>query len=141
MKNGSKLIVFFYAVVIIAAGCSKGGAPVEDIHAYDFSDSTVPVLELTNPLENQVFSNGDIIKVDGKVTDNGLYKGSIKITNDAGGATIKEQQFEIHGFQLYNFHFEYKTAVIAAANYTISVQFEDHGSNEALKLVKVKVNP
>jgi len=137
-----KILLFSCSVtLIISTGCSKGGSPAEDPHASDFSDSTIPVVELITPTDNQAFTSGDIIVVDGKVTDNGLYRGSIRITNDAGGAIVKEQLFEIHGYQSYNFHVEYKTAVTSVANYTVTVQYEDHGLNASVKTVKVKVNP
>jgi len=79
--------------------------------------------------------------VEGKVTDNGLYQGSIRITDDANGSLIKEQLYEIHGFQLYNFSLAYRAAVTVITNYTVTVQYEDHGLNKATKAVKVKVNP
>jgi hypothetical protein len=129
-------------MVVINIACSKGGTPADDPYAYNPGDSTTPVIVLNTPTDNQSFSTGDIIKIDGKVTDNSLYRGSIRITNDdAAGAIILEQLYEIHGFQLYNFHVEYKTAVTAVANYTVTVRYEDHGLNEDIKSVKVKVNP
>jgi hypothetical protein len=140
--NPFKFILFFYTAMLMAgSGCSKGGSAAEEQHLSDFNDSTTPVVDITAPLDNQVFTSGDIIKVDGKVTDNSLYRGSVRITDDAGGAIIKEQLYEIHGYQSYNFHVEYTAAVTAVANYTITVQYEDHGLNAGIKTVKVKVNP
>ena len=79
--------------------------------------------------------------MEGKVTDNSLYRGSIRITDDANAAIVKEQLYVIHGYQSYDFYVEYKTAVTVVTNYTVTVQCEDHGLNAGIKAVKVKVNP
>jgi len=101
-----------------------------------------PAIEITTPTNGQVFANGNTINVTGKVTDiGGLYRGSIRITNDADGALLKEQLYETHGFQLYNFNISHTTAITAVSNYTVTVRFEDHGSNVTSASVKVKVNP
>ena len=137
-------LIIFFSSMIAFAGCSKGGSSLDDNDWHistDGGDTTIPLVIINTPLDNQVFTNGDIIKVDGKVTDNSLYRGSIKITDDASGAVIKEQLYEIHGLESYNFSIEYKTSVTAVANYKVIVQFEDHGLNANTKSVKVKVNP
>jgi hypothetical protein len=140
--NWSKtLFILCVATAIIAGACSKGGEATQDPHTTDFSDSTTPVVELYTPTDNQVFTSGDTIKVDGKVTDNSLYRGSIRITNDANNSVVLEQLYEIHGFQLYNFHIEYKTMVTAVTNYTVTVQYEDHGLNNGIQTAKIKINP
>jgi hypothetical protein len=140
--HSSKFALAFCSIVTgIIMSCSGGGQLPPDYHYSDFNDSTTPVVDIYTPTENQVFNSGDTIKIDGRVTDNSLYRGSVKITNDATGAVVKEQQYEIHGFQAYNFHVEYKTSVAAVSNYTVTVQYEDHGLNNGLKNVRVKVNP
>jgi len=138
-----KILFSFCIVVVIITACSRGGSQAaEDQHvSLDLSDTTVPAIEIHSPADNQVFISGDTIKVDGRVTDNSLFKGSVRITNDANGAVIKEQLYEIHGYQLYDFHVEHKTAVASVVNYTVTVQYEDHGLNAGSKTVKIKVNP
>jgi len=136
------LIIFFCAIIAFAS-CSKGGSTPDDndLHVLGTGDTTAPLVILNTPLNNQVFTNGDIIKVDGKVTDNSLYRGSIRIIDDANGAIIKEQLYEIHGLESYNFTVEYKSTVTTVANYTVTIRFEDHGLNAGVSSVKVKVNP
>lgn len=141
MKQGTILFFLCAATIIGVVACSKGGTAASDPHISDFSDSTTPVVDLYTPADNQVFSNGDTIKIDGKVTDNSLYQGSIRITNDVNGALLKEQLYEIHGFQLYNFHIEYKVNVTAVSDFTVTVQYLDHGLNSGIKTAKVKANP
>ena len=140
----TKNILFFsLAIAIVSYGCSRGGV-VEEIHdPYPTGppDTTMPSVDLKNPTDNQTFKSGDVIKVEGRVTDNSLYRGSIRITNDADGSLIKEQLYEIHGYQLYDFSVDYQAVVSTTVNYTVTVKYEDHALNAGIKSVKVVVNP
>lgn len=113
----------------------------DDNHPLDMSDTSYPIISIDRPVANQIYTNGDTIKIEGKVTDNGLYRGKIKITNDVNGLVVNDQSYEVHFFPSYNFSFFHKTAVTVVSDYTISVEFEDHGLNTTTLTVKVKVNP
>jgi len=132
---------------MLFAACSKGGTTTEDNggggpHVDIPNDVTPPVIIINTPVDNQVFVSGNNISITGKLTDDyGLYRGSIRVTNDANGSLLKEQLYEIHGFLSYNFSLPYTAVVTTPANYTVTISFEDHGSNIATKSVKVKVNP
>ncbi|MEK7224727.1 MAG: hypothetical protein AAB221_03495, partial [Bacteroidota bacterium] len=105
-------------------------------------DTTAPLLDIYTPTANQVFTSGSTITITGRLTDDlGLYRGTIKITNDANGDILKNQAYEIHGLRLYDFSLSYVTSVTTASDYTVTVSFEDHGYNSVTKSVKVKVNP
>lgn len=144
-----RLLVFilFSAATVAVASCSKGGATDDTNnggggHINNPTDTTAPVLIINTPAENQVFPNGSVINVSGRITDTeGLYRGSIRITNDANGFLLKEQLYEIHGVPLYNFSINHTASVNTASDYTVTVWFEDHGYNAATKSVKIKVNP
>ena len=143
MKKGVLITVIVVMMWTAFTACSKSGAPDPSggPHIIDFTDNTVPVVDIYTPTDNQLFSTGDTIKITGRVTDNGLYQGFVRITNDANSAILREQLYEIHGFQFYNFSLNNKTSVSVASDYTITVRFEDHGLNAGIKTVKVKVNP
>ena len=143
MKSAVLFDWFFLILLVTVAGCSTSSDPIpgNGPHTVDFNDTSTPVVDIYTPGANQVFLSGDTIKITGRVTDNGLYQGYVKITDDATSSVIKEQRYEIHGFQLYNFAVNHKTAVTVASDYTVTVQFEDHGLNAGSKIVKVKVNP
>jgi hypothetical protein len=138
---------FIVAVVTgIGSSCSKGGTLTDDgsdvIHNPSPNDTIAPVLDIYTPVAAQIFTNGSTINVTGKITDDlGLYRGSIKIINEANGSVLKEQLYEIHGIKSYNFAISHTTAVAAVSDYSVIVAFEDHGYNSATKSVKVKVNP
>jgi hypothetical protein len=136
-----RLIITLASLGILSA-CSKGGSTPDDNHIIDNNDVIAPVIEITTPTDGQVFANGNSINVTGKVTDDGgLYRGSIRITNDANGSLVKEQLYEIHGFQSFNFNISHTTSITAVSDYTVTVRFEDHGTNVTAASVKVKVNP
>ncbi len=135
-------------LVTVLAACSKAGTATDDgdgsggPHVVTPTDVTAPVIDITTPAVNQVFASGNVINVTGKLTDDyGLYRGSVRITNDANGAVLKEQLYEIHGLLSYDYSISYTATVTAAVNYTVTVTFEDHGLNTTTKSVKIKVNP
>ena len=131
---------------MFVVACSKGGSSSGDgggSHPTPSPiDTIAPVLTINTPAPNQVFTSGNVINITGRITDDlGLYRGSIRITNDANGALIKEQLYEIHYVLGYDFNISYTTNVTLPSDYTVTVFFEDHGYNNASKSVKVKVNP
>ncbi len=142
MKKNSYWLFCIVAIVIFFAACSRGATSVEEpIHQFLSNDSTFPVIQILTPANNQVFTSVANINVTGKVTDNSLYQGSIQIINDANNALLKEQLYEIHGLQLYNFNIAYTATVAAQSNYSVIVTFDDHGGHTSADTVKVKVNP
>jgi len=140
-------IVLFYGVamlLLIVSACSKtkGNSDDDDHHnGGDTQDTTFPVMRIDKPLTDQVFISGDTITVDAFITDNGLYRGKIKIVNDATGLVVDEKSVETHFFTSYNFVFRHKSSVTVASNYTVTVEYEDHGNNITTQTRKIKVNP
>jgi hypothetical protein len=131
-------------ISLLIAACSKGNGltPDEDPnHIVDFSDTTYPVIEIITPTADQEFKSGSAISITGKITDNGLYQGTINIKDEETGATVKDQAYEIHGLPSYNYNLSYTPSVTKTTSYIITVAFEDHGFNKSSKSVKVKVIP
>ena len=140
--------IFLVIAVALFVSCTKGGGTDDGTTGGDGShidnpaDVVAPVIEITTPSENQVFANGSTITITGKLTDDlGLYRGTIRIVNDANASLVKEQIFEIHGLLTYNYSTSYIATVSTISNYTVTVSFEDHGNNVSVKSVKVKINP
>ena len=136
--------LFVCAMILTGLSCSESGAVGENQngnHINDPEDKTAPLLTINTPAADQIFNSGNTMSIAGNITDDlGLYRGSIRITNDANGELLKQQAYEIHGVVSYNFSINYTPIVSVASNYTITISFEDHGQNSTTKTVKVKVN-
>jgi hypothetical protein len=147
MKAKFQILSFAAVVVVMAAACSKSGSSSDGGSGGGHPtpspvDTIAPSLTINTPTANQIFTAGNVINVTGRINDDlGLYRGSIRIINDATNAVLKEQLYEIHYVLSYDFNISYTTSVTAASDYTVVVSFEDHGLNSATKSVKVKVNP
>ena len=146
MKRNLLNVLIGVTVIVTVGSCSKSGAGTEDgsggPHVIVTTDVTPPVVSILTPADNQVFASGNVINITGRLTDDlGLYRGTIKVINDANGAILMNQSYEIHGLKLYDFNINYTTSVSVVSDYTITVAFEDHGLNLTTKSVKVKVNP
>jgi hypothetical protein len=147
MKKTFVLFALPGVILMSLFSCAKGGVKDSSndgssTHYFAPNDSVAPVLAITTPVTDQVFTSGNAINVTGRITDEtGLYRGSIRIVNDANGELQKEQLYEIHGVLDYSFSLLYTTLVTTASNYTVTVWFEDHGLNRTTKMVKIKVNP
>lgn len=147
MQTAYRYFVSLVFVSVMLAACSKGGTDTTGgggggPHFDSPQDTTAPGVIINTPVPDQVYTSGNIMNVTGRITDDlGLYRGTIRITNDANGTLVKEQQYEIHGLLAYNFNISYTTGVTIISDYTVKVTFEDHGLNTASKSVKVKVNP
>ena len=146
MLHQKKLLLLTVILAALVSACSKSAGSGEDdgggVHVVTPNDTTAPVLTINTPTLNQVFTTGNAITISGNVSDDyGLYQGYIRITNDANGFELRKQAYEIHGIKSYNFSLSYTPVVSVVSDYTVSVSFEDHGTNVTTKSVKVKINP
>ena len=138
----SILSVSTACLLLAAMACSKGTAVDDNQHIVNDKDTVAPVLVINTPLADQQFTSGNTISITGRITDeSGLYRGSVKLINDANGETLKQQAYEIHGVKDYSFSVSHTAVVTTVSNYTVVVSFEDHGLNNVNRSVKIKVNP
>ena len=135
--------VFIIAVAVWIASCTKVGAGEEEkLDTVDHSDKIFPVISISKPTANQVYTNADSIIVQGKTTDNGVvYKGKVLITNDATNAIVAESYYESHYLSAIDFRVTYKPVVTVPTDFTVFVEFQDHGLNVVSSTIKVKANP
>ncbi len=148
MRKTGSYILWLMLLSGIFLACSKKGGGTDDSpggggpHIVTDNDTIRPVLTIITPVNNQVYTNGAAISVTGNIRDDlGLYRGNIRITNDATGELLKEQLYEIHGILSYNFNVAAVATVTAATDFTVSIFYEDHGLNGVSRTLKVKVNP
>ena len=142
MRKIFYFIVIVSAVVVIAA-CSKvGGEEQDDPDVIDQNDNVFPVINATKPSVNQVYRSGDSIIVEGNVTDDKkMYKGKVQIKNEASSLIVAENYYETHFLQAMNFRLAYQAIVTAPTDFSVLVEFQDHGMNTSAAIIKVKVNP
>jgi hypothetical protein len=143
-----KKTIYFIGIIISAAmlilACSKVGSASgdEDITAIDQNDDIFPVITAVRPVANQVYRSGDSIIVEGKVTDDKkMYKGKVQIKNDATGFVVADAYYETHFLSVINFRLAYQAVVASPTDFSILVEFQDHGANTVAATIKVKVNP
>ena len=122
--------------------CSKVGGPgQETLDAIDQNDDVFPTITVSKPTASQVYISGDSIIVEGKVTDDKIvYKGKVQIKNDAN-LVLADSYYESHFLQAINYRLAYKAVVTVPTDFSILVEFQDHGANTSTTTIKVKVNP
>ena len=80
--------------------------------------------------------------VKGKVTDDKkMYKGKVQIKNDANNFVMAEMYYETHYLLEMNYRLAYKAEVTAPTDFSILIEFQDHGANTSTATIKVKVDP
>ena len=143
MKKIFCVFILATCSLFIFTACTKaGGDTPDDPNQVDQNDDIFPVITINKPTANQVYVSGDSIIVEGKATDERtLYKGKVQLKNDLTGTITAEQFFETHFLQLINFRLAYKSMVTASTDFTVIVEFQDHGLNTSNSTLKVKVNP
>ena len=137
------LIAAAISISMIVVSCTKVGAGEEEnLDTVDYSDKVFPVISISKPTANQVYTNADSIIVQGKTTDDRVvYKGKVLVINDATNGVVAESYYESHFLSAIDFRVAYKPAVTIQTNFTVFVEFQDHGLNTVSSSIKVKVNP
>jgi tRNA G46 methylase TrmB len=54
---------------------------------------------------------------------------------------MADRFYESHFLQLINYRLAYKAVVTVPTDFSILVEFQDHGANTSTATIKVKVNP
>jgi hypothetical protein len=143
MKKCFCFIGMLVLASLIMISCSKVGGPgAEPLDAIDENDDVFPTITVSKPTANQVYTSGDSIIVEGKVTDDKIvYKGKVEIKNDANNIVMANSYYESHFLQAINYRLAYKAVVTAPTDFNILIEFRDHGDNVSTATIKVKVNP
>lgn len=143
MKKSLTYFSLLFTIVFLIFSCSKVGGADDggDLNEIDQSDDILPVISTQRPSANQVYVSGDSIIVEGKVTDDKkLYKGKVQIKNDATSSVIAEAFYETHFLSTISFRLAYKAVVTSSTDFTVLIDFQDHGANNVNQTIKVKVN-
>ena len=143
MKRYFYFIEMLVLASVILSSCSKVGGPGEEpLDAIDQNDDILPTITVSKPTANQVYTSGDSIIVEGKVIDDKtLYKGKVEIKNDVNSFVVADGNYETHFLATINYRLAYKAVITTPTDFTIRVEFQDHGANTSVAILKVKVNP
>ncbi len=139
--------LYFIRILILASvvliSCTKVGGPGEEtLDAIDQNDDIFPTITISKPTANQEYTSSDSIIVEGKVTDDKIvFKGKVQIKNDVNNLVMADGFYESHFLQAINYRLAYKAVVTAPTDFSILVEFQDHGANTSTTIIKVKVNP
>ena len=127
MKTAITLLFLF--VILSGSSCSKNK---------DKTDTIPPVVTISNPLNGQVFTNGQIIPISGTVTDNEyIAEVHIHVTNTNTGALL----MDVHKFPAAaTLSFNESIIATTGVNYRIQVVTTDRAVNEARATVNVSCN-
>lgn len=144
MERFFYLAVIIFSVSAILLSCSKVGSVADDDDPteIDQNDDVFPVITVSKPAANQIFTSGDSIIVEGKVTDDKkMYNGKVQIKNDANNFVMADNYYETHFLSAMNYRLAYKAQVTSPTDFSILIEFQDHGLNTSTATIKVKVNP
>lgn len=144
MKRFLYFIVTLFSAGMLLLACSKVGSATDDgdPNEIDQNDGMFPVITILKPSANQLYRSGDSIVVEGKVTDDKkMYKGKVQIKNDANNFVMAEMHYETHFLLEMNYRLAYKAEVTSPTDFSILIEFQDHGTNTSAATLKVKVSP
>ena len=124
-----KFLSLFLLVVISIGGCSKNNTE---------PDRELPVVAITSPANNEVFSAGETVNITGNLSDNRkLTEVHVHISNNTTGALL----IDIHRSPVtatYQLNESFQTQ--AGINYKIQVIAKDNSANENRAAVEITSN-
>ncbi len=123
------IALFFLSFILSGSSCSKNK---------DKTDTTPPIITINNPLNGQIFTNGQSIPISGTVTDNEyIAEVHIHVTNTNTGALL----MDVHKFPAAaTLSFSESITAATGVNYKIQVVTTDREVNEGRASVNVSCN-
>ena len=102
------------------------------------NDNTSPVIAITSPVDNQVYSAGDLIPIRATITDEQfIAEIHVHVSNNSTGALLMDVHRYPNGSSMALDEF---IIAAAATEYKIQVIARDRGVNEAISTVFVSCN-
>lgn len=121
----SSILLFILAFLI---GCNKETE----------KDAVLPVITISSPTNNQVFSAGQTVNINGLITDNKMLNEiHLEIININTGAFITHEHYS-PAASTYSLSKSFTTA--AATSYKIKVEAHDENNNAARTEVLISSN-
>lgn len=140
MKKTSILSSSILCAILIFTGCKKEEDNHEDDH-HSGADTEAPVIQIQSPIPMKMYNNGDMVHINGTVSDASLHEMVIKILNDADNSELYRSEPTVHGETQYYFDVHWKLEVTDHTNASVIVQVEDHSSNVSADTVHIHIMP
>ena len=127
MKTATALFFLFF--ILSSSSCSKDK---------DKTDTTPPLITINNPLDGQIFTNGQSIPISGTITDNEyIAEVHIHVTNINTGVLL----MDAHMFPAAaTLTFNQSITAMSGIHYKIQVVSTDREVNEGRSIVTVSCN-
>lgn len=117
-------------VMAILPSCSKSSG--------NDNDTQQPVITLTSPSNNQVYTNGDNVVIQGTVTDNALHEVRIRISN--GSTSLFTKIIPAHEMTNVTINESWKSTITTSITPVVVVEAEDLGGHIVDKTVNIIIN-
>jgi hypothetical protein len=122
-----RLVIICAIVSFIISGCSKDTAAEKD--------TVLPVINISNPSNGQVFTPGQSIQITGSITDDKfIAEIHIHVTNSNTGTLLMDVHLYPNGSSAT---FNQAITAVAGVNYKIQVIAKDRAVNENRSSVEV----
>lgn len=121
--------LFSAGLLLLMAGCTKDKGN---------TDTTVPIITVTSPTNNQVFSGGQTVNITAAISDDSnIEEVHLEITNTTTGAFITHEHF-VPGASTYALARTF--TVQAGSAYRIKIEADDAHGNKTEAQVTISAN-
>jgi len=125
-----KKIIPYYILLMVLVACSKDSK--------QSNDKELPVIQLTSPSNNQVFSGGQTSNITATITDNNkLALVHVHIYNNGTGQLVMDIHRSPTGS---SYSLNETLQVVAGTEYKIQVVAIDNSANQQIQTVLISAN-
>ena len=125
-----KKIIPYYILLMVLVACSKDSK--------QSNDKELPVIQLTSPSNNQVFSGGQTSNITATITDNNkLALVHVHIYNNGTGQLVMDFHRSPTGS---SYSLNETLQVVAGTEYKIQVVAIDNSANQQIQTVLISAN-
>jgi hypothetical protein len=134
MKIKNILTTSAALALLFFSACDK------DHDNHDEDDTSKPVAIITSPTDLAVFTNGDTIRIKGKLEDNELHEAVVSLMDDTTNAVLFSYTPYAHDKTVVTIDTFWKASVIKNTKATLLFQAMDHADNIGTANRKITIN-
>lgn len=127
------LSFFSFILAFAMSSCDK--------HKHDHEkDTSTPVITISKPLNLEVYSHGDTIRIQGKFEDNEMHEAVVSLMDDTTNAVLFSYAPYAHEKSLVVIDTFWKANVTKNSKATLLFQAVDHANNTGTANRKITIN-